>query len=160
MRFIKNRLVLFWRFLNLLSIVVFWTFFEIYHVCFEFLKVCETIHYIKSYIINSLILFIISNKIRIEVFNIILSVLFKKFTFNVLLKNLNITFMDHRIFQFIFFSVFKFINVSFIKLHACFIKLWFCYEISHVREYFYIFLFTWFHILKFKNNKLLSYQNN
>ena len=154
MRFIKNRLVLFWRFLNLLSIVVFWTFFEIYDVCFEFLKVCETIHYIKSYIINSLILFIVSNKIRIEVFNIILSVLFKKFTFNVLLKNLNITFMDHRIFQFIFFSVFEFINVSFIKLHASFIELWFCYEISHVREYFYIFLFTWFHILKLKNNKL------
>ncbi len=155
MRFSKNRLILFWSFWSLQSIIVFWTFFKINHVWFEFLKVCETIHYIKSYIVDSLILLVASYEIRIEVFNICLSVLFKKFTFNILLKNLNITFMDHGIFKFVFFSIFKFINVGWIELHACVIEFLFCNKISHIYEYFYIFLFTRFHRFKIKRNKLL-----
>ncbi len=149
---------MFWSFLSLQSIIIFWAFFKINHVWFEFLIVCEAIHYIKSYIVDSLILFVASYEIRIEIFNIILSVLFKKFTFNVLFKNLNITFMDHRIFQFVFFSIFKFINVGCIELHACIVEFLFCNEISHVYEYFYILLFTCFHGFKIKRNKLLFFK--
>ena len=145
MTFVKNWLVLFWSLWSQLSIVDFWPFFEINHVCFEFLKVCKPIHYFKGYIINGLILLIVRYKIRIEVFHISLTKVFEKFTFDVLLQDLNITFMDHWIFDFVLFCVFKFIYVCCIELKACLVEFLFCYQISYVFEYFNLLLFNWFH---------------